>query len=102
MKNIKYIYRRIGFHSFRIKLRRYEDDFHGVTCVHYTIQEPADLPRNLFMRIKQFFTVRDFYDGNWNPLLADKGIEDTIIATIGALLEEWDKNENAKTEWASL
>lgn len=44
MSTTKYDYRRLGGHTFRIRLDRMDDEF-GVR-VRYEIQEPADIPRH--------------------------------------------------------
>lgn len=101
MKNIKYDYRRLGKHIFRIRFDKYTDTPFGF-CVRYEIQEPADTPHNWLDRLKQFFTVSSYHIGYWCPSTCDDSLEDRIAWAMMSVVEDWDTQNAAEKEREAL
>lgn len=101
MNTTKYNYRRIGNHLFRIRLDRYDDTCFGIR-IRYEIQEPADIPRNWWERLKQFFTVGCYHFGYWCPSLSEITLEERLTRAMNEIIQEWETQNAAEKEWEAL
>lgn len=100
MKNTKYDYRRLGKHIFRVRFDKFSDTFGLI--VRYEIEDPADIPRNLWERLKQFFTVTCYHFGYWVPSMSDDTLEERVAKAMALVVEDWDTQSNAEKEWEAL
>ena len=100
--DIKYDYRRVGKNIFRIQFTRIPDDGGYGLQINYEIQEPADLPHNLFQRIKQFFTVETYASGTWYALYDDLSLEDKITQTMAHIAIRDVRARNGEKTWEAL
>ena len=91
----KYDYRRIGNHVFRIRFDRTQDG------IRYEIQAPANLPRNFFEKIIQFFTVESYHFGYWFPWHEDT-LDERVTRMMSAVVEGWEAQNNMEKTWANL
>ena len=98
MKNVKYIYRSAGEYTFRICLQEIKGSAYGI-LIRYLIQEPIDVPTNLWQRIKQTFTVETYHFGYWTPSVADDTLEERITWTVGYVAKYLDSQKKAKKAW---
>lgn len=101
MNTTKYIYRRIGKHVFRIRIEKLEDSFFGL-MFRYEIQEPANIPRNWWERLKQFFTVTCYHFGYWCPNWSEMTLEERLIHAMNGVVQEWESQDATKREWEAL
>lgn len=101
MNTTKYDYRRLGKHIFRIRMDRCDDTSLGLR-VRYEIQEPADIPRNWWERLKQVFTVSCYHFGYWIPSAHDGSLEDHITWAMKSVVEDWDTQNAAEKEWEAM
>lgn len=101
MNTTKYDYRRLGKHIFRIRMDKLEDTTFG-TIIRYEIQEPAEIPRNWWERLKQFFTVNRYDFGYWIPSLSDGTLEERITHAMNRVVQGWEIQDAAEKEWEAL
>lgn len=101
MKDTKYDYRRLGKHIFRIRFDKFSDATFGL-MVRYEIEDPADIPRNLWERLKQFFTVSRYHFGYWIPSRSGDTLEERVAKAMALVVEDWDTQSNAEKEWEAL
>ena len=101
MRNTKYDYRRLGEHTFRVRMDKIDETSLGL-CVRYEIQEPADIPRNWWERLKQFFTVSCYHLGYWVPSMCDDSLEERITWAMTSIVEDWNTQDAAKKEWDAV
>ena len=97
----KYNYRRLGEHIFRVRLDKDYDSAFGL-IIRYEIQEPTETPRNLWERIKQFFTVKTYHCGYWIPSMSDDSLDERIIWAMNLVVEDLNTQETAEKDWEAL
>jgi len=98
MNEDKYIYRKFQGKIFRIHLSKIEDSDFGI-IVSYKIQDPADVPRNKWEQLKQFFTVMTYSSDRWIPSLSDYTLEERLNKEMGFIIEDQAKQNAAEKEW---
>lgn len=101
MNTTKYDYRRLGKHIFRIRMDKLEGTTFGI-MIRYEIQEPADVPRNRWEGLKQFFTVNRYDFGYWIPSLPDDTLEERITHAMNGVVQGWEIQDAAEKEWEAL
>jgi len=101
MKTTKYDYRRLGKHIFRIRMDKIHDSIFG-TMIRYEIQEPADIPRNWWERLKQVFTVTCYHFGYWCPGLSELTFEEHLTHAMNGVVQGWEAQDAAEKEWEAL
>lgn len=101
MNTIKYDYRCIDNHTFRIRMEKLEDSTFGM-MIRYEIQEPADIPRNWWERLKQFFTVTNYHFGYWIPSLSEITLEERLTRAINGVVQGWEAENAAEKEWEGM
>lgn len=97
----KYRFERCGKSIFRIKYHMFDDGMTGL-CIRYTIQEPMDIPKNLWERIKQTFTCSTYHFGYWTPALADDTLEERVNAAMLDIISATDKRSAVENTWDNL
>lgn len=91
----KYDFRRLGEHIFRIRFDKVRDG------IRYEIQPPADIPRNFFERIIQFFTVGSYHFGYWFPW-QEETLDERVARMMAAVITGWENEINREDTWANL
>ena len=73
-----------------------------VNGIRYAIQEPANIPRNIIERIKQFFTVQEYHYGYWFPTLTEETFEERLFSKMNSIIENWERTKKADEEWNNI
>lgn len=92
----KYDFRRLGEHTFRIRFDKTNEG-----SIRYEIQPPVNIPRNLWERIYQFFTVGYYHLGYWFSWQGDT-LDERITEMMSAVVAGWDSDTKLEKTWADL
>lgn len=101
----KYRFYEYNGRQFRVALSFENDSWFGER-VYFEVTDSVEPPKNIFQKIKQFFTIKNYGSGTWDPSCTDEDLNNTIIDKIGFILyweeQEKKKNDKIKKEWEEI
>jgi len=91
----KYRFYEYNERKFRVALSVDNDSWFGKR-IYFEITESVEPPKNFFQRIKQFFSIKKYGSGIWNPSSDEQSLNDTIIEKIASILYWENEEEKAR------